>query len=69
MRLLITVLCLILQDAGHYVCEVDVGLGGQAKEVRHQLQILGELSAKSYTFFWFGNIYKENNTMTVISFF
>ena len=38
------VVCLIIQDAGRYVCEVDVGLGGQAREVRHQLQTLGELS-------------------------
>ena len=45
----------IIQDAGHYVCEVDVGLGGQAREVRHQLQILGELSAKRYNAFCMGS--------------
>ena len=44
----------IIQDAGHYVCEVDVGLGGQAREVRHQLQILGELVYKSCNAFCMG---------------
>lgn len=28
------------EDAGEYVCEVDVGLGGEARSVRHQVTVL-----------------------------